>query len=114
MTDTTPDPTARVTPDDIPTSVTKLVYTCPLDTSRAVSQNEAAALLAHYWPAIEQHFRRLLADEIAATSQRLLDHIPEGDRSSRDWDQHEEWLEAASTIRPADASTATAPTHQEH
>jgi hypothetical protein len=50
----------RVTADDIPISVTKLVYTCPLSISKAVSQNQVAELLAHYWPAIQEHFATLI------------------------------------------------------
>lgn len=42
-------------PDDIPTEITKLVYTAPWIMPR--SQNDIAELLAHYWPAIEQHVR---------------------------------------------------------
>ncbi|MFG3051849.1 hypothetical protein ACGFZP_12990 [Kitasatospora sp. NPDC048239] len=41
-----------MTPDDIPTSVTSLVYTDP--SGIVLSQNQAAAFLAHYWPAIDQ------------------------------------------------------------
>lgn len=53
-----------MTPDDIPTEITKLVYTLPLANSRAVSQNETAALLAHFWPAIERHIRAQAAAEL--------------------------------------------------
>lgn len=113
---TTPRQTGPVTADDIPTSITRLTYSTTAALGDAglpiLSQNQTAEFLAHYWPAIEAHFRNLLADEIGATSQRLLDEIPEGDRTCRDWDQHEEWLEAASTIRPAAAPTTT-PTPEE-
>lgn len=51
---------------DVPTEVTKLVYTCPLSASQARSQNEAATLLAHYWPAIEQHLRQQIGRELFA------------------------------------------------
>lgn len=58
-------------PMDIPTEVTELVYTAPWTGSRylrteAAAKNEAAAQLAHYWPAIEAHIRKEVADEIAA------------------------------------------------
>lgn len=53
-------------PDDVPTEITKLVYTLPLSTSQAFSQNQAAALLAHFWPAIEKHVREQVAAEIEA------------------------------------------------
>lgn len=53
-------------PDDIPTEITKLVYTLPLSTSQAFSQNQAAALLAHFWPAIEQHVRKQVAADLLA------------------------------------------------
>lgn len=49
-------------PDDVPTEITKLVYTAPWIMPR--SQNDVAALLAHYWPAIEAHIREQVAREI--------------------------------------------------
>lgn len=52
-------------PMDVPTEVTKLVYTCPLSASKAVSQEQVAVLLAHYWPAIEKHVRAQALDEAA-------------------------------------------------
>lgn len=55
--------------DDIPTEVTKLAYTCPLSISKAVSQNQVAELLAHYWPAIEKHIREQVATEIDAANK---------------------------------------------
>lgn len=58
------DPTARVTADDIPTEITRLVYTAPWIAPR--SQNDIAELLAHYWPAIEEHFRERLGSEVEA------------------------------------------------
>lgn len=51
-----------MSPDDIPTEITKLVYTAPWIMPR--SQNDVAALLAHYWPAIETHIREQVATEI--------------------------------------------------
>jgi len=63
-------PTARVTAEDIPTSVTQLVYTAPpIDENHNgkplhLSQNKTAEVLAHYWPAIEAHFREQVASEI--------------------------------------------------
>lgn len=53
-----------MTPDDIPTSVTKLVYTDPCGI--VLSQNQAAVFLAHYWPAIEQRIREQVAQELLA------------------------------------------------
>jgi hypothetical protein len=56
-----------MTPDDIPTAITKLVYTAPLipdgGAGRQISQNQAAEQLAHYWPAIAEHFAQLLLDQ---------------------------------------------------
>jgi hypothetical protein len=56
--DTTPDP--AVTPDDIPTSITRMTYRTTQALSAAgvpvLSQNQTAVFLAQYWPAIEQHF----------------------------------------------------------
>jgi hypothetical protein len=49
---------ARVTADDVPASVSKLVYTDPgVD---GMSQNQLAQMLAHYWPAIRDHFATLI------------------------------------------------------
>lgn len=50
--------------DSIPADITKLTYTAP---GPKLSQNDAAALLAHYWPAIEQHIRTQVAAGIAAS-----------------------------------------------
>lgn len=56
-----------VTPDDIPDSVTKLAETAPqelrLTTVGGLSQNAAATLLAHYWPAIREHFAQRLQEQ---------------------------------------------------
>lgn len=55
-----------VIPDDIPTSVTRLVYAAPATGPAAVlrnlSQNDAAAILAHFWPAIREHFAQVVTD----------------------------------------------------
>lgn len=60
-----------MTPDDIPTAITKLVYTAPkvesYRPSGELSQNQAAELLAHYWPAIEQHIREQIGRELETT-----------------------------------------------
>lgn len=50
-------------PNDIPTSVTKLVYTDPHTVNGPLSQNGIAELLTHYWPAIEAHIREQVAQE---------------------------------------------------
>lgn len=47
-------------PDDIPTEITKLVYTFDaprLTNLHDLSQNETAQILAHFWPAIAAHIR---------------------------------------------------------
>lgn len=55
-------------PDDIPTEITKLTYADHRDLVRAgmpvLSQNQTAAVLAAYWPAIEQHIRAQVAEEL--------------------------------------------------
>jgi hypothetical protein len=64
-----------VTPDDIPVSVTRLIYTDPAGC--VLSQNQAAVMFTHYWPAIREHF-----------AQRLLDQNPDRDAdfsSGVDW-----------------------------
>jgi hypothetical protein len=52
-----------MSPDDIPTEITTMAYTAP---GPRLSQNAAATLLAHYWPAIEQHVREQVAEELLA------------------------------------------------
>lgn len=58
----------KVSADDIPTTVTKLVYTAPeIKTplfAVKLSQNDVAKQFTHYWPAIEEHFRELIASEL--------------------------------------------------
>ncbi|WP_331750713.1 hypothetical protein OG215_36165 (plasmid) [Streptomyces globisporus] len=56
--------------DSIPSHITQLTYSAP---GPALSQNQAAALLAHYWPAIEQHIRHLVSDEILGRPSTLAD-----------------------------------------
>lgn len=58
-------------PMNVPTDVTKLVYTCPLSISKAVSQEQVAVLLAHYWPAIEKHVRAQVLDEAAEVAEQV-------------------------------------------
>ncbi|MFD5564484.1 hypothetical protein [Kitasatospora griseola] len=67
-----------ISPDDIPTSVTQLVYTAPWVgdpkyCAVKLSQNEIAEQLAHYWPAIEQHIREQVAQEIEAEAEKTAD-----------------------------------------
>jgi len=88
MTDTSPP----MDPDDIPTSVTRLVYTAPIVTepgafAHRLSQNQAAEMIAHYWPAIAEHFAQLL---LTANPDRDADFT-----AGVDW--------AANTIRNANA-----------
>lgn len=53
--------TDPMNPDDIPTEITRMTYRSTQAFSDAglpiLSQNQTAVLLAHYWPAIEQHIR---------------------------------------------------------
>ncbi|MFG3429697.1 hypothetical protein [Streptomyces californicus] len=56
--------------DDIPGHITHLTYSAP---GPALSQNQAAALLAHYWPAIEQHIRHQVSDEVLGRHGTLAD-----------------------------------------
>lgn len=53
-------------PGDIPSSVTKHIYNAHSvgDTfyPAAMSQNDAAKMLAQFWPAIAGHFAQLLLD----------------------------------------------------
>ena len=42
-----------MTGDDIPVKITKHIYTM---SGAVVSQNEAADIVAHLWPAIREHF----------------------------------------------------------
>lgn len=93
-------------PDDIPTEITKLVYTLPLANSRAVSQNETATLLAHFWPAIRAHFLNEGAELIGAASTARLDEIDEDDLKPTHWERHQAWLDAASVLTRAAGTEA--------
>jgi asparagine N-glycosylation enzyme membrane subunit Stt3 len=55
---------ATVSPDDIPTEITALIYSAPF--KNRLSQNDVAAILAHFYPAIEQHVRATVAEELQA------------------------------------------------
>lgn len=48
-------------PQDLPVSVTDKIYRAPLADS--LSQNNVKQLLAHFWPAIAEHFAQLLLDQ---------------------------------------------------
>lgn len=88
-------------PDDIPTKVTKLVYTAPEIGGAAtgihsVSQNDMAKLLAHFWPAIEAHLREQIATEI------------ESDTNSAPWDLDASRMTPGFWIDRRDAAKAAA------
>jgi hypothetical protein len=75
-----------VDPNDIPTTITRLVYDAPrIQTSDGntlkISQNQAARMLAHYWWAIERHIRSGIGDDISAAVDRLIPEDPD-DRES--------------------------------
>ncbi|MCZ1012305.1 hypothetical protein [Streptomyces lydicus] len=73
--------------DSIPTDITALAYTAP---GPKLSQNQAAELLAHYWPAIEQHIRAQVSAEILASPG----HVVDGDTA---WDSGRDREHAART-----------------
>ena len=50
-----------MTPSGLPTSVTDKIYRAPH--ADRLSQNDVKALLAHFWPAITEHFAQLLLDQ---------------------------------------------------
>ncbi|KIQ67030.1 hypothetical protein TR51_06475 [Kitasatospora griseola] len=52
--------TMPISPDDIPPQITALADTAPY----WINPRSTPALLAHYWPAIEQHIREQVAQEI--------------------------------------------------
>ncbi len=63
-------------PNEIPTTITRLVYDAPRiptpdGNTLKLSQNQAAQMLAHFWPEIERHIRGLLADEIYTERERF-------------------------------------------
>lgn len=61
-------------PDDIPTEITKLAYSDP--TGASMSQNRAARMLAHYWPAIEAHIReQVAAERLADLREQIAQQI---------------------------------------
>jgi len=94
--------THTVTPDDIPTSVTRLIYTDPAGC--VLSQNQAAAMFTHYWPAIEQHIREQIAAEITEAATARLEAIDELDRRPSDQRRYQEWMDAAQVARGAEVS----------
>lgn len=56
-------------PKDIPATITRLIYGDPIHRGQLkISQNDIARSLAHYWPAIEQHIRRQIAQQIEAAA----------------------------------------------
>lgn len=64
-------------PNDIPTEITRLVYDDPVHRGpRAISQNDIARVLAHYWPAIQKHIREQIAQEIDAAADRCFAEYP--------------------------------------
>lgn len=69
-------------PDQIPDSITALVYTAPTmpgvmahfttdtaDCTVNLSQNAIAEQLAHYWPEIEKHIRQKIADQLITRAE---------------------------------------------
>jgi hypothetical protein len=62
-----------MSPDDIPTEITKLVYSDP--SGIALSQNQLAVFLAHYWPDIKAHILREAATQQREVADRLPDHL---------------------------------------
>jgi hypothetical protein len=72
---------STVTPDDIPVSVTRLIYTDPAGC--VLSQNQAAVMFTHYWPAIEQHIREQIAQEIDAAADRVFSEYTEDAMKAR-------------------------------
>lgn len=57
-------------PDDLPVSVTDLIYRAPFP--ERLSQNDVKALIVHFWPSIEQHVREQVAAEIEAAADRVF------------------------------------------
>lgn len=62
--------------DSIPTKITGRVYDLPAvlpsGTALALSQNDAAYLLAHFWPELERHMReQAVRDVFALTTQSV-------------------------------------------
>lgn len=57
-----------MTPDQIPTEITKLTYRRIQAIGNAgipvLSQNQTAEFLSHYWPDIEAHIRNQIANDI--------------------------------------------------
>lgn len=66
--------TQPMNPDDIPTAITRETYRITRSLIEAgvpvLSQNDTAKFLAHYWPAIEQHIRQQVAEQIDAEIDR--------------------------------------------
>ena len=92
-------------PDDIPTEVTKLVYGARF--CETLGQAQAAIMLAHFWPAIEQHIRAQVALEIETTAeanrQGLLPRPKPGHG-----ERLNDWRWAAAVARHADDTSGRA------
>ncbi|MFF2228635.1 hypothetical protein ACFVV7_35545 [Streptomyces globisporus] len=56
--------------DSVPSHITALTYTAP---GPVLSQNGAAEVIAHYWPAIEKHLRGQISAEILASGGHFVD-----------------------------------------
>lgn len=81
-----------MTPDDIPTTVTELTYTAPwIELSPGngfkLSQNDAAKVLAHFWPEIEAHIRTQIAQEpeIAPSPEHAAVYLDDNDNLWADY-----------------------------
>lgn len=62
-------------PDDIPTEITKLMWTAPFVSISPtehinLTAPDTRAVLAHFWPAIEAHLREQIATEIEKSEFR--------------------------------------------
>lgn len=98
---------STVTPDDIPTTVTRLVYTAPkvasYRPSGELSQNQAAEFLAHFWPEVEQHIREQIAREIEQAAEASANSTVDRPRYERGGFLND-WQWAAQIARGAEVA----------
>lgn len=85
-------------PDDIPVSVTEVVYTVDrTHPTHGVAQNHLAQWFAPYWEVIEAHFREKIAREIEENGEPApwMYDLGDGAVIYSSWIDHRDGLKAA-------------------
>lgn len=86
-----------MSPDDIPVSVTQLVYTDPHDATGRLSQNQLAIAFTHYWPEIQRCVREQVAREIETNADPApwMYDLGDGSVVNGSWIDRRDGLKAA-------------------